>query len=134
VKIIVQKKPRRPAKKPSAAKLARVLAQAALAMKAQEVVILDVAGIIDYTDFFLIASGRSTRQAQAIAENVARAIHDAGVRVFGIEGEDEGNWILIDGGAVIAHVFYQPAREFYELDQLWGDAKRTVVADGDPTE
>jgi len=129
------KKPRRaarPAKKPAPPaddRLARAIAEAALAEKADDVVILDVAGILDYTDHFVIASGKSTRQAQAIAENIQRAVITAGARVHGVEGEEDGNWVLVDGGSVIAHVFYHPTRLFYDLEKLWGDAKRTEVKD-----
>lgn len=126
------KKPRRtkrPVQKPSEDALARLLAEAALAEKAEAVVILDVAGILDYTDHFVIASGRSTRQAQAIAANIQRAALAAGSRVHGVEGEEDGNWILVDAGTVIAHVFYAPVRQFYDLEKLWGDAKRTEVED-----
>jgi len=126
------KKPRRtkrPVQKPSEDALARLLAEAALAEKAEDVVILDVAGILDYTDHFIIAGGRSTRQAQAIAANIQRTALAAGARVHGVEGEEDGNWILVDAGTVIAHVFYNPVRQFYDLEKLWGDAKRTEVAD-----
>jgi ribosome-associated protein len=129
------KKPRRAARSakktapPADDSLARAIAEAALAMKAEEVVILDVTGILDYTDHFVIASGRSTRQAQAIAENIQRAALTAGARVHGVEGEEDGNWILVDAGTVIAHVFYHPVRMFYDLEKLWGDAKKTTVKD-----
>jgi len=104
--------------------MARLAANAAYDTKAEDIVVLKVEGIVDYTDYLVIASGRSTRQAQSIAENVRKAIAGCGGRIIGIEGEREGNWILIDWGSVIVHVFYAPVREFYELEKLWGDAKK----------
>jgi len=104
--------------------MARLAANAAFDMKAEDIVVLQVSELTAYTDFLVIASGRSTRQTQSIAENVQRAIAKAGSRPLGREGEREGNWILIDWGSVIIHVFSSPVREFYELEKLWGDAPR----------
>jgi ribosome-associated protein len=107
--------------------LARVVAEAALAMKAENVVIIKVGELVNYTDYFVIASGRSTRQAQSIAENIDQAIRAHASRPLGVEGERDGNWILIDWGGVIAHVFYHPVREFYEIEKLWGGGEVVEV-------
>ena len=104
--------------------MAIISAQAAQDLKAQEIVILEVGELLNYSDYFVIASARSTRQAQSIADNVQRTITASGERILGVEGQRDGNWILIDAGEVIVHVFYHPVREFYELEKLWGDAKR----------
>jgi ribosome-associated protein len=103
---------------------ALLAANAAFDTKALDIVIFKVAKLTAYTDYLVIASARSTRQAQSVADNVRSAIAAAGSRPVGVEGEREGNWILIDWGDVIVHVFYAPVREFYELDKLWGDAER----------
>ena len=103
---------------------ARLAAQAARDMKAEDIVILKVAELVNYTDFFVIASGRSTKQAQAIAENVLKTIHQHHSRPLGVEGERDGNWILIDWGAVIVHIFHHPVRAFYEIEKLYGEACR----------
>lgn len=110
--------------------LARVVAEAALAMKAEEVVIVRVGEQVNYTDYFVIASGRSTRQAQAIAENIQRAIHARRSRPIGVEGERDGNWILIDWGSVIAHVFHHPVRKFYDIEHLWGAGEMVEAPEG----
>lgn len=112
--------------------LARLAAEAAFDTKALEIVALKMTEIVNYTDFFVIASGRSARQAQAIADSVQRALLGSGAKLLGIEGEREGNWILIDAGDVIVHVFYQPVREFYELEKLYGDAPRLELAPAQP--
>ncbi|HUT55560.1 MAG TPA: ribosome silencing factor [bacterium] len=119
----LRRSPRR-GKKLASEEQALVAANACLDMKAEDIVVLRVAELTAYADFLVITSGRSTRQAQSIAERVQRAIAAAGSRPVGIEGEREGNWILVDWGAVIVHVFYAPVREFYDLEKLWGDAPR----------
>jgi ribosome-associated protein len=106
-------------------KRALVAAEAARDMKAEDIVILEVAELVNYTDYFVFASGRSTRQAQAIAENIIKTIHQHQSRPLGVEGEREGNWILIDWGAVVIHVFYHPVRAFYEIEKLYAEAPRT---------
>jgi ribosome-associated protein len=118
------KRPTRRTKPPteniSSQDMARLVAEAALAMKALDVVIIKVGELVNYTDYFVIASGRSTRQAQGIADNIQKTIHEHHSRTIGVEGERDGNWILVDWGSVIAHVFYHPVREFYEIEKLWG--------------
>ena len=114
----------RPPKPPSAEKMALIAARAALAKNALDLAIFEVTELVNYTDFMVIASGHSTRQVQAIAENVQRAIADSGLRVLGVEGEREGLWVLIDWGAVIIHVFHEPVRDFYELEKLFAEAPR----------
>lgn len=123
-----RRKPRRKSQ-PSAVETARLAAGAARDMKAAGVVIIEVSGLIDYADYFVIASGRSTRQSKSIAENVLRVVGAAGKKILGLEGERDGNWILIDWGDVVVHVFHQPVREFYELEHLWGDAPRISLSD-----
>jgi ribosome-associated protein len=77
------------------------------------------------TDYFLVTSGNSTRQVQAISQHVSRRMKEEGFRPFGIEGEGEGHWVLIDYGDVVIHIFYHPLREFYDLEGLWIEAPRT---------
>lgn len=94
--------------------------------KASDIVLLDVSKITTLADYFLICSGRSTRQVQGIAEGVQTRLRELGVRSLGVEGEREGHWILMDYGDVIVHIFYQPIRELYDLESLWSDG--TVVS------
>jgi len=92
--------------------------------KAVNPVLLEVGGMTSLTDYFLIVSGGSTRQVQAITRHLVRRLRDDGVRAFGVEGEQEGQWVLLDYGDVIIHVFYEPMRAFYDLEGLWAEAPR----------
>jgi ribosome-associated protein len=103
---------------------ALVVAKAAASRKGEDLVILNVSRVTSLTDYFVITHGSSTRQAQAIAESIRNAIANCGSKPLGLEGEREARWILIDWGEVIAHIFHEPTREFYELEKLWADARR----------
>lgn len=112
--------------------LAIRVAQAALEKKAEDLVILDLRGLTSYTDFLIICSGRSDRQVQAIAEGIEVSLKQEGVRTLGSEGYTEGQWVLLDFGEVVVHVFYQHLRDFYDLEGLWSDAPRVEVPAGEP--
>ena len=91
--------------------------------KAYHLRILDVRRVSSLTDFLVLATGSSDRQVQAAAEAVRVGLkqqHD--VRPLGVEGMNEGRWVLIDYGDVMVHVFQEPVRQFYDLDGLWRDA------------
>ncbi len=103
---------------------ADLAAEAAHDLKAERVVILEVGGIASFADAFVLASGRSDRQVQAIADAVARAAKDAGEAPLGIEGYREGRWVLIDLADVVVHVFQEEVRDHYDLERLWSDATR----------
>lgn len=92
--------------------------------KARDPVLFHVGGLTSMTDYFLVASGGSTRQVQAITRNVLRKMRDAGFHSYGVEGEKEGQWVLMDFGDVVVHVFYEPVRSFYDLESLWVEAPR----------
>ncbi|MGD8562783.1 MAG: ribosome silencing factor [Desulfarculaceae bacterium] len=115
---------KRPPRPRNTLETAQLCAAAALNKKAQDLLLLDVATLTGYADYFLLASGRSTRQAKAIAENITRCLKKAGVKPLSLDGLREGRWALIDFGDVVVHVFHQPIREFYDLESLWGDASR----------
>lgn len=83
---------------------------------------MDLRDISSATDFFLLATGRSDTQVQAIAEHVIDELKKVGVRPSHVEGLAEGRWVLIDYFDVVVHVFHTAAREFYQLEGLWGDA------------
>ena len=94
-----------------------------LEKKAYNVRILDVRRVSSLTDFIVLASGGSDRQVQAAAESVHLGLkHQHALRPLGIEGMNEGRWVLIDYGDVMVHVFQEPVRLFYDLDGLWRDA------------
>ena len=98
--------------------------KAALGMKAFDLVILDVRDLTSIADAFIICSGRSNRQVGAIAEFIQVELKKHGIRPLSVEGKKEGHWVLLDYGHVIMHVFYEPVREFYDLEGLWNDAKQ----------
>jgi ribosome-associated protein len=98
-------------------------------MKASDIVALDLRNLASFTDVFIICSGRSHRQVVAIADFVEKTLKDLGIRAYGIEGLKDGHWVLMDYGDVIIHIFYEPVRQFYDLEGLWIDAKRIEVPD-----
>ena len=99
---------------------------------AREPVLLDLRGLSDATDWFLIASGDSDTHARAIAENVVTRGREAGFRPAGVEGERAGSWILIDYISAVVHVFQPRVRDFYRLEELWGDAPSTSLEEEVP--
>ena len=101
--------------------------------KAVEPVLFYVGKMSSFTDYFLIAGGNSTRQVQSIERHLERKMKENGFKSYGTEGELEGQWILMDYGDLIIHLFYQPVREFYDLEGLWMEAPRIEIKDNDPT-
>jgi ribosome-associated protein len=99
-------------------------AELALELKAQDVVSLDLAGISSATDYFLLATGTSDVHVKAIADHVLDALREEGVRPNHVEGLQGGHWVLLDYIDVVVHVFHSTTRQFYQLEELWGDAKR----------
>ena len=99
--------------------------EAILGKKAFNVVVIDVAELTSYADVFIFCSGRSNRQVSAIAENIQTSLKKKHkIKPISVEGTKDGHWVLMDYGHVIIHVFYEPVREFYDLEGLWVDAKR----------
>ncbi len=92
--------------------------------KAIDPVLLEVTGITSIADYFLIASGSSTRQVQAITRHIEKKMREAKTKPLGIEGEQNAQWVLMDYGDVIVHIFYEDVRGFYDLEGLWIDAPR----------
>lgn len=103
--------------------LDRALRCAALALdkKAEDVKILDIRRISSIADYLVLANGHSDKQTQAIAESVRLDLKKFG-KVLDIEGLREGNWVILDYGDVILHVFKEEVRRYYDLDELWSDA------------
>lgn len=95
---------------------------AALDRKAQDLKVLNLGQVSDFTDYFLICSGTSERQVQAISEAIQESLAAEGVRPLHVEGQRAGNWVLLDYGDLVAHVFQAEPREFYGLERLWADA------------
>lgn len=100
----------------------RSVAEAALERNARLPTILDLRGLSDVTDFFVIATGDSDTHARAISENILDRTREDGFRPVGVEGLNAGRWVLMDYVGLIVHVFLGEVREFYQLERLWGDA------------
>jgi ribosome-associated protein len=101
--------------------------QAASEKKGLEIAILDLRDIATFTDYFLIASGANERQVQAIADEVVEKLKKAGTPAARVEGYRTAEWILMDYGDFIFHVFAEKARKFYDLERLWREGKRIEV-------
>jgi len=101
-----------------------LLTRFALDKKACDLVVLDVRELTSMADFFIICSGRSDRQVQSVAQGLQDNALDEGFRPFAVEGTQRGHWVLMDFSDVIVHIFYEPVRDFYNLDALWGHAPR----------
>lgn len=99
----------------------------ALEKKACDLVLLQVGDLTSLADYFLICSGRSDRQVQAIAQGIEENLSRFGRKPVSVEGYEQGHWVLVDYGDVIAHVFYEPVREFYDLERLWARARRVTL-------
>ena len=107
----------------SALYLARRLVELAEDKKAADIVLLDLTGLTTVADYFVIASGGSERQLDAIAEGVISGMRDEKVHAFGREGTAASHWVLVDFGSVIVHVFTPPERDYYQLERHWSEAK-----------
>lgn len=108
---------------------AEMIVAAARDHKAFDLVLLDIAGLTNIADFFFICSCRSSRQVQAVAEHIQEEMKKSGGWLpLGVEGRAQGHWALLDYGDVVAHVFYEPQRHFYDLESLWADAPRVELA------
>ena len=101
----------------------------ALELKAHDVAVLDLRGISSATDHFLLASGTSDVQVKAIADHITEELKKEGVRPAHVEGMQTGRWVLLDYIDLVVHVFHPQAREFYQLENLWGDAPRWAPAE-----
>ena len=112
----------------SSRRKADMMVAAAKERKAFDLTLLKVGEHTSIADYFFICSGRSNRQVQALAEHIRdRVKKDSGQSPLGMEGVSQGHWVLIDYGDVIAHIFYDPIREFYDLEGLWLEAERIDV-------
>jgi len=101
-------------------------AQVMMDKKAQDVVLLEISKVVAYADYFLICSGRSTIQVKAIVNAVEEYLKSREITPLHIEGYTEGRWVLLDYDELIVHVFLEEARNFYNLERLWGDVPRTI--------
>ncbi len=98
-------------------------------LKAQEIKVLDVTNISNVTDTMIIASGTSSRQVSAIAQNVVEKAKAQGIQPLGMEGQDVGEWVLVDLVDVVVHVMQPAIRDFYQLEKLWTDVENDPMRD-----
>ena len=101
--------------------------RAALDRKAYDLVVLETGRLSSIADYFVICSGRSDTQVQAIADGVEAHMAARGVRPLSVEGLPHGQWVLMDYGDIVIHIFYVPVREFYDLERLWVRAPRVEL-------
>ncbi|WP_224372252.1 ribosome silencing factor [Hyalangium versicolor] len=121
--------PAGPPENPRAKALAHKIAQLLLDKKALDVMVLDVRGMASYADYIVLASGDSDRQVSAMAENVHVKIKEEdSLHPSGTEGKETGQWVLLDYGEVVAHLFLNDVRAFYDLEGLWADAPREKLS------
>jgi ribosome-associated protein len=95
--------------------------------KANDVVLLNLSGVTDMTDYFVIASGTSDTHVRAIAEHVIYELKKEGMPVYHVEGLQQGRWVLLDYVDFVVHLFHPTLRQFYQLERLWGDAEVVAV-------
>lgn len=98
-----------------------------VAHKGLEPVLLEVTKFCSFADFFILCSGGSHRHVTALAQHVEEALAQAGVKPLGVEGLEEGQWVLMDYNTVVIHIFLQPQREFYNLEDLWSEVPKTQI-------
>lgn len=98
--------------------------QASQAKKGEEICVLDLRGVASFTDFFIIMHGNTFRQNVALSESIEQELKKDELRPIGVEGAARGEWILMDYGNFVVHIFSKHAREYYSLEKLWGDAPK----------
>ena len=106
----------------------RFAVEAARDKKALDIVVLDLQGLASFTDYFLICTGGSHRQIETIADEIEEKLKEAKRRPSHVEGYPRGDWILMDYVDFVVHIFTPASRSYYDLERLWGDAKRIAVA------
>ena len=107
--------------------LAQRAAQIASDNKAQDVVLLDLRGVTDMTDFFLILSGTSDTHVRSLGEHIMTAMKKEGSPAHHVEGLEKGRWVLLDFVDFVVHVFHPALRAFYQIERLWSDAEQVSI-------
>lgn len=112
--------------------LLQAVADAAWERKAFDLEALRVNDLVGYTDYFIVCSGTSDRQVNAIASSIEKSLRKFHkTKPNGVEGRESGHWVCMDYVDVVVHVLYQPVREYYELEKLWSDAERVPLTEPD---
>lgn len=113
--------------KEDALELVKEIIKALDEKKSEDIKTLDISNVSVMADYFIIASGSNRNQLQAIADNVSEKLHKIGADLKQIEGYDTANWILMDYGDVIVHIFDKDNRLFYDLERIWSDGKEVIL-------
>jgi ribosome-associated protein len=116
--------------KPDSLELAQKAAQICLDYRANDVVLLDLRGVSDMTDFFIVASGTSDTHVRSVGEHLAEEMKKLGSPVYHMEGTTKGRWVLLDFVDFVVHVFHPTLRDFYQLERLWADAESIPIEEG----
>jgi ribosome-associated protein len=103
--------------------IAKKIAGFTLEKKAEDIVVLDMRGVVNFCDYFVICTGQNDRQVRAIADSVEEGLARSGLRLSPKKGAKDSGWIVFDAGDVVTHIFNKDARAFYNLEHLWQDAK-----------
>ncbi|NQT89783.1 MAG: ribosome silencing factor [Candidatus Omnitrophica bacterium] len=103
---------------------ALIIGNSALEKKADDVVVLNMQKVSGFCDYFVTTSAGSFKKTRAIADHIEESLAKEKLKPHHVEGKEEGHWILLDYGDVVAHVFYEETRRFYDIERLWGDAER----------
>jgi ribosome-associated protein len=111
-------------KRSTSREAALLCVKAALDKKAYDLVLLEVGKLTSLADYFLICTGRSDTQVQAICQSIEETMKGTGQSPLAVEGYQHGQWIVLDYGDVVVHTFFEPVREFYDLERLWAKAPR----------
>jgi ribosome-associated protein len=121
--------------KDPARRKADLIVEAARKHKAFDLVLLKVDHLTSIADYFFICSCRSSRQVQAVSEQIRELLNKkGGYKSFGVEGQTQGHWVLMDFGEVVVHIFHEPVRDFYDLEGLWGEAKWIDIGSDEPAD
>jgi ribosome-associated protein len=103
--------------------------KASQAKKADDILVLDLREVSTFTDYFIIMTGNSSRQNVAIYEGIEQELKKDRIMPMGVEGKEHAEWILMDYGNFVVHVFSKSARQYYSLEKLWGDAPKVAFAE-----
>ncbi len=110
-------------KKPSTLARKKLVIAALEDIKAHDIVAIDVHKLTSFFDWIVVASADSARQTKALSRHVRDKLKEAGAHIIGVEGEDSGDWVLVDAGDIVTHVMQPAVRQYYNLEELWGDGK-----------
>ncbi len=109
--------------------IAKKIAELSLTKKAEDVVILDLRKLTNMSDYFVICTGDSDKQVMAITDAIIDGLAVDKIKPWHTEGQNTGTWVLMDFVDVVVHIFHRDSRDFYKLEELWGDAEKTYIKD-----